>query len=181
MRQTVRVATVEARRPVAVGCDVNTYSRLQLMVCGDGNRLLFSLSAGLLPDSVAVSARCDRGVGKGPARGGAPSRFFRTSANAGYRQRRLLHVQMLPRLCERAFQSRSHPVSNPHPAGLAGPVSWNLERRRGVRICNLYEGLADTCRLLAAYRECYNRIRLHWVFQPVGGGDPLVPADVYLD
>lgn len=46
---------------------------------------------------------------------------------------------------------------------------------------NLYNGPADARRSLAAYRECYNRIRPHWALWPVGGGDPLVPADVYLD
>ena len=45
---------------------------------------------------------------------------------------------------------------------------------------NLYDSLADTCHLLAAYRECYNRIRPRWFFQLVGGG-LLVSADVYLD
>ena len=58
--------------------------------------------------------------------------FFRTSADAGHRQRWMLHVQKVPRLCEPAFQSCPHPVSNSHPAGLAGVVSWHLERRRSV-------------------------------------------------
>ena len=46
---------------------------------------------------------------------------------------------------------------------------------------NLYDSPADARRSLAAYQERYNRIRPHWALQPVGGGDPMVPADVYLD
>ena len=46
---------------------------------------------------------------------------------------------------------------------------------------NLYDSPSDARRSLAAYRECYNRIRPHWALRPAGGGDPLVPADVYLD
>ena len=46
---------------------------------------------------------------------------------------------------------------------------------------NLYDSPADARRSLDAYQERYNRIRPHWALQPVGGGDPLVPSDVYLD
>ena len=45
---------------------------------------------------------------------------------------------------------------------------------------NLYDSPADARCSPAAYQERYNRIRPHWALQPIGG-DPLVPADVYLD
>lgn len=34
---------------------------------------------------------------------------------------------------------------------------------------------------LAEFHARYNRIRPHWALRPVGGGDPLTPADVYAD
>ena len=59
------------------------------------------------------------------------------------------------------------------------PVETHLKEEE---VCwNLYDGPYDARRSLAAYRECYNRVRPHWAFWPVGGGDPLVRADVYLD
>ena len=46
---------------------------------------------------------------------------------------------------------------------------------------NLYDSPADARRSLDAYQERDKRIRPHWAHQPVGGDDPLVLADVYLD
>ena len=46
---------------------------------------------------------------------------------------------------------------------------------------NLYDSPADARRSLDACQERYKRIRPHWAHQPVGGDDPLVLADVYLD
>ena len=34
---------------------------------------------------------------------------------------------------------------------------------------------------LAEFRERYNRLRPHWALRPEGGGDPLVPEEVYAD
>src|SRR6266496_3776944 len=33
---------------------------------------------------------------------------------------------------------------------------------------------------LAEFRERYNRLRPHWALRPEAGGDPLVPAEVYV-
>ena len=46
---------------------------------------------------------------------------------------------------------------------------------------NLYDSTENAHRLLAAYRECYIRLRSHCALRPASGGGTLVPADVYLD
>ena len=43
----------------------------------------------------------------------------------------------------------------------------------------LYDDPAHARVCLAAFRERYNRQRPHWALRPEGGGDPLVPEDVY--
>ncbi len=45
----------------------------------------------------------------------------------------------------------------------------------------LYESPSDARRCLEEFRERYNRERPHWALRPRGGGDVLVPGDVYVD
>lgn len=108
----VRVATVEARRPVIVRCDPNTYSRLQLVVCSDGDQLLFPAICWLATPLLAFDARCNRSFEEGVTRGNAQRRIFQTHADTSHQQQRLLRVKKIPQLCVRTFQSCSHPVLN---------------------------------------------------------------------
>jgi putative transposase len=43
----------------------------------------------------------------------------------------------------------------------------------------LYDHPQHARACLAEFRERYNRLRPHWALRPQGGGDPLVPAEVY--
>jgi transposase InsO family protein len=45
----------------------------------------------------------------------------------------------------------------------------------------LYADPAHARACLAEFRERYNRLRPHWALRPEGGGDPLVPEQVYAD
>jgi transposase InsO family protein len=45
----------------------------------------------------------------------------------------------------------------------------------------LYEDAMHARACLAEFRERYNRVRPHWALRPEGGGDPLVPEEVYAD
>jgi transposase InsO family protein len=45
----------------------------------------------------------------------------------------------------------------------------------------LYTDPAHARACLAEFRERYNRWRPHWALRPEGGGDPLVPEEVYAD
>lgn len=44
---------------------------------------------------------------------------------------------------------------------------------------HLYADPQEARRSLAEFRERYNRQRPHWALRPEGGGDPLVPEEVY--
>lgn len=43
----------------------------------------------------------------------------------------------------------------------------------------LYDSPQHARECLAEFRDRYNRLRPHWALRPEGGGDPLVPEDVY--
>ena len=45
----------------------------------------------------------------------------------------------------------------------------------------LYADPKEARSCLAEFRERYNRLRPHWALRPEGGGDPLVPEEVYAD
>ena len=45
----------------------------------------------------------------------------------------------------------------------------------------LYENPSDARRCLEEFRTRYNQARPHWALRPFGGGDVLVPSDVYVD
>jgi putative transposase len=44
---------------------------------------------------------------------------------------------------------------------------------------NLYSSVADAREKLAAFHVRYNEVRPHWALQPVEGGDPVTPQEVY--
>jgi len=46
---------------------------------------------------------------------------------------------------------------------------------------NWYASPADAREKLEAFRRRYNDRRPHWALEPVDGGDPLTPRDVYVD
>jgi putative transposase len=45
----------------------------------------------------------------------------------------------------------------------------------------MYPDPAHARACLAEFRERYNRLRPHWALRPEGGGDPLVPEEVYAE
>ena len=44
-----------------------------------------------------------------------------------------------------------------------------------------YESPSDARECLEEFRVRYNEVRPHWALKPVGGGDVLVPSEVYVD
>jgi len=46
---------------------------------------------------------------------------------------------------------------------------------------DLYASPAHARDRLAAFRRRYNQVRPHWALAPIEGGDPLTPAQVYLE
>lgn len=44
---------------------------------------------------------------------------------------------------------------------------------------NLYSSPADAREKLAAFHVRYNEVRPHWALQPIEGGDPVTPQEVY--
>ena len=57
-------------------CKPNTYSRLQLVVCSDGDQLLFPVICWLAAPLLAFDARCNRSFEKGETGVNAQRRIF---------------------------------------------------------------------------------------------------------
>ena len=88
------------------------------MVRGEGDRLLFALSAGVPFHAEPMRARHRLRV--------------EPHAVSGARQRAELLVAQVPPVCRRPVRACAHHVSHAYSAGSAGAVSPDLEDRGGV-------------------------------------------------
>ena len=65
------------------------------------------------------------------------------------------------------------------PAGLLERFHETLKREEVY--WRIYDSPQHARECLAEFRERHNHRRPHWALIPVDGGDPVTPADVYVD
>jgi transposase InsO family protein len=137
------------------------------------SRYLLALHLSSSNDAAALTVAVDRAIAEAERWHGPLDRVpvLVTDNGSNFLARRFReHIE--GRLCQVRTQYRT-----PQQLGLL--ERFHLTLKLEEIYWDLYRSPAMARDRLGAFRLRYNEVRPHWALRPIGGGDPVTPADVY--
>jgi len=125
--EVIRTVAPGAERTVADGRDLCAYSGLRMVVCGDGDRLLFALFADVSFDLELQRGAGHRSAGPGPRGGGEDSRSLGQASVLSDGQRLLIPIEGVLRTHAGGLCARADPLPDPDAAGTSGTHASDVE------------------------------------------------------